>query len=122
MNSILHNWHLHVLVCGRLKLHCKKCRPYRRVHRLDETTSFTTSAARTDALSIFSTFTLENISAYSVIAIPLDIREIKNVDSYTSGEQQSLGQLAEPKTGTAASLRRDSRMHSGRPLIPSPHG
>src|SRR5438034_9545722 len=54
----------------------------RRVWRSSGKMSFTSSAVRSNVWSIFSSFSLAEVSIISVIALPLYLQEISNVEFY----------------------------------------
>jgi hypothetical protein len=60
-------------------------RVYRRTERYESDVSFTSSAVRTHAWSIFSGLSLSEVSVISAIALPLFLEEISNRQWYTSG-------------------------------------
>jgi hypothetical protein len=59
-------------------------RVYRRTERYESDISFTSSAVRTHAWSIFSGLSLSEVSIISAIALPLFLEEISNRQWYTS--------------------------------------
>jgi hypothetical protein len=61
-------------------------RVYNRTRIYDSDVSFTTSAVRTHAWSVFSGISLAQISIISAIALPLYSHEISNSECYVFGE------------------------------------
>lgn len=70
-------------------------RVYRQAKRDACDCSFTSSAVRTDAWSIFSGLSLADLSVISIVALPLYPRDITNARHYTFGSLQAADPLAQ---------------------------
>jgi GTPase KRas len=63
---------------------------YRRTEQYESDVTFTSSAIRTHAWSIFSDMSLSEVSLISAIALPLHLDEISNQEWYTLGEPDNI--------------------------------